>query len=174
MTGRILLLAMLSLALACNGEPPPEADEPPVLAFDTARVRLVAGVETTHVLVELAKSDEQHRLGLMERRHLADTAGMLFLYPADQPATAGFWMFRTRIPLDIAFVDSSGTIRAIKHMVPCTATLVEGCPSYPPNVPYRAALEMNAGYFARHKLAPGGRVVLTDTSQGVSGTAQRR
>jgi hypothetical protein len=31
-------------------------------------------------------------------------AGMLFVYDSTQPGNAGFWMYRTRIPLDIAFV----------------------------------------------------------------------
>jgi uncharacterized membrane protein (UPF0127 family) len=77
-------------------------------------------------------------------------------------------MFRTRIPLDIAFVDSLGVIASIKQMVPCTATLAEGCPSYPPDVPYRAALEVNAGYFARHNLTIGSRLILADTAHVVS------
>jgi uncharacterized membrane protein (UPF0127 family) len=74
-------------------------------------------------------------------------------------------MFRTRIPLDIAFLDSLGVIRAIVNMVPCTATIVAGCPTYPPTVPYRAALEVNAGYFTRHRMAVGSRVILSDTSR---------
>ncbi|MEO8620541.1 MAG: DUF192 domain-containing protein [bacterium] len=164
--GRFIQLAIAASLFACNAAPK-DADEPPVLSFDVARVRLAKGADTTLLHVELAKTPEQQTLGLMERRHLADTSGMLFLYSADQPASAGFWMFRTRIPLDIAFVDSTGSIVNISHMVPCTSTLAEGCPSYPPNAPYRAALEVSAGYFARHKLALGDRVMLGDSSQGV-------
>ena len=113
-------------------------------------MRLVAGADTIHLRVELATTSQEQTLGLMERRQLADSAGMLFVYSAEQPATAGFWMFRTRIPLDIAFIDSLGTIVAVRHMVPCTSTLAEGCPWYAPDVPYRAALEVGAGYLAQH------------------------
>lgn len=73
-------------------------------------------------------------------------------------------MFRTRIPLDIAFVDSLGTVRAVQHMVPCPSTLAQGCPTYEPGAPYRAALEVNAGYLARHGIGVGSRIVLADTS----------
>ncbi len=166
--GRVLTLTVASCALACNASSQ-DSDEEPAMAFSVARVRLVAGADTSHLLVELAIRSEQHTMGLMERRQLADSAGMLFLYSVEQPATAGFWMFRTRIPLDIAFVDSLGVIAAIKEMVPCTATIADGCPSYPPNVPYRAALEVNAGYFARHNLTIGSRLILSDTSQLLSG-----
>jgi len=161
---RVTSIAVASCVLACNAAPQ-DASDTSVLPFSVARVRLVAGADTTYLRVQLATRSDQQSLGLMERRHLADSAGMLFLYRVDQPATAGFWMFRTRIPLDIAFVDSLGTIGAIKHMIPCTATLAEGCPSYPPDVPYRAALEVNAGYFTQHKLTIGSRLILSDTSR---------
>ena len=139
------------------------------LSFASAPIRLVTGTDTIQLLVELAETPDQRTLGLMERKHMADTAGMLFLYPSDQPATAGFWMFRTRIPLDIAFVDSTGTVRAIRQMAPCPATLARGCPTYDPGVPYRAALEVNPGVLARHKIEVGtGRVLLADTSKKLS------
>jgi uncharacterized membrane protein (UPF0127 family) len=166
-----LALTVASCALACNASSQ-DADEKPLMSFSVAKVRLIAGADTTRLRVELATRSEQHTMGLMERHQLADSAGMLFLYKLEQPATAGFWMFRTRIPLDIAFVDSLGVIVAIKQMVPCTATLAEGCPSYPPDVLYRAALEVNAGYFARHNLTIGSRLVLSDTSQLVAASGR--
>jgi uncharacterized membrane protein (UPF0127 family) len=168
---RVMTLAFASSVWSCH-DAPQDADDTSVLPFDVARVRLVTPTDTTYLRVELATSSEQQSLGLMERHQLADTAGMLFLYPVDQPATAGFWMFRTRIPLDIAFLDSLGQIVAIKQMVPCTATLAEGCPSYPPSVPYRAALEVNAGYFARHRLTLGSRLILSDTATAKSSHAR--
>lgn len=161
------MIALALCATACNAAPQ-DAAEPPVMRFSVARVRLVAGADTIPLRVELASTSEQQTMGLMERTRLADSAGMLFLYRTDQPANAGFWMFRTRIPLDIAFLDSLGAIVSMKHMIPCTSTLAAGCPSYPPDAPYRAALEVNAGYFAQHKLAIGSRLILSDTSRVVS------
>ena len=160
-----VLLALPALLAACGSTDKEEAESPPVLAFAVAPIRLVAGTDTLTLVAELAENDQQRALGLMERRHLADSAGMLFLYPADTSADAGYWMFRTRIPLDIAYVDSTGVIRSIQHMVPCPTDLAAGCPTYPPGVRYRAALEVNAGYLARHKLGLGARVILADTSR---------
>ncbi len=158
-----LLLGPVLAALGCGSQERSEADSAPVLPFASAPLYMFAGADTVRLWAQVARSADQQTLGLMERRHLADTAGMIFLYPSEQPPSAGFWMFRTRIPLDIAFADSLGTIRAIQHMVPCPTDLAQGCPSYAPGVPYRSALEVNAGYFARHGLDIGSRIGLPDT-----------
>ena len=142
-----------------------DAAPPPSLRFDTTVVRIVTRADTIRLAVELAVSTEQKTTGLMERRHLPDSAGMLFVYDSLQPPDAGFWMYRTRIPLDIAFIDASGRIRAIKQMAPCEAPLAEGCPSYPPGVPYQYALEVNAGFFARRGVAVGDSVGVAAASR---------
>ena len=128
------------LAVACGEKPEPATDEH-VLSFDSATVRLVHQRDTARLSLELARDSAQRTMGLMERTHLADSAGMLFLYDSTQGADAAYWMYRTRIPLDIAFLDSAGVVRATLGMVPCTATLIGGCPNYPPGVPYRYALD---------------------------------
>jgi uncharacterized membrane protein (UPF0127 family) len=161
----VCILALLASMMACGSRESVDSDTIAVLKFTVAPMRLVAGTDTIHLATELAVSADQQSLGLMERRQLADTAGMLFVYPSEQPASAAFWMFRTRIPLDIAFVDSAGVVRAIQHMVPCPTDFSAGCPTYPPGVPYRAVLEVNGGFLARHKLDLGSRIILADTSQ---------
>jgi uncharacterized protein len=135
-----------------------DAATQPAMRFESAPIRIITRNDTVRLAVELAASGEQKTTGLMERRHLPDTAGMLFVYDSLQPPDAGFWMYRTRIPLDIAFLDASGRVRAIKQMVPCETTLPEGCPTYPPGVPYQYALEVNAGFFARRRVAVGDSV----------------
>jgi uncharacterized membrane protein (UPF0127 family) len=113
-------------------------------------------------VLELAVSADQQHLGLMERRHLAERAGMLFVYDSLQPADAGFWMYRTRLPLDIAFLDATGVVRSIRTMVPCTTTLPEGCPTYAPGTRYRYALEVNAGALKRWNVDTGVRLLVED------------
>jgi uncharacterized protein len=165
MSVRLQRFAALAIALAigcAKSGSDVAGDTTRVMAFDTATVRLATRRDTLRLSLELARDTAQRTMGLMERRHLAENAGMLFVYDSTQGADAAFWMYRTRIPLDIAYLDSTGVIRSILGMVPCSATLIQGCPSYPPGVPYRYALEMNAGFFARKSIVAGDRLVVGD------------
>lgn len=163
---RMFTAVALTFAIAaCDGEPAAEADSSTyavAVAWDTTTIRLATQSDTIPLRVELATTREQQTMGLMERRALAADAGMLFVYDSIQPPDAGFWMYRTRIPLDIAFADSAGVIRAIRSMVPCETTLPEGCPVYAAGVPYRYALEVNAGYFRQRGAGVGDRLLVAE------------
>lgn len=160
------LLATGALVAACSSHGDTQSGDQyaHLIPFDTATIRLVGKSDTARLTVELAESEPQHTMGLMERRSLAPDAGMLFIYPNVQSDSSAFWMFRTRIPLDIAFVDSTGVIRTVLTMAPCDSPLAQGCPSYPAGARFLAALEVNAGYFAKQHLAVGDRVILGDTT----------
>jgi uncharacterized membrane protein (UPF0127 family) len=161
-TTTALTLTPLALAM-CRGETRnDDTNYDHVMSFDTTRMRLARTNDTLALHVELAVKPEQQSMGLMERRRLASNAGMLFVYDSTQAPDASFWMYRTRIPLDIAFADSAGVIRSIRSMAPCPTDLPQACPNYRPDVPYRYALEVNAGYFARHRIVVGNTLVLSD------------
>lgn len=166
------MLVLVSLA-ACHKDQPADdsAQYAHLVAFDTASMALVAGHDTSRLHVELATTETQQRMGLMERRHLDPNAGMLFVFDTTQSPDAGFWMYRTRIPLDIAFMDSTGVVRATRTMAPCQSELIEGCPSYAPNAPYRYALELNSGYLASHHVGVGAVAVLPVARGSASGSA---
>jgi uncharacterized protein len=89
--------------------------------------------------------------GLMFRDSLPEDRGMLFVF--EQPKTASFWMRNTKIPLSIAYVDSTGKILEIESMKPFDETVV---PSVSDQVSY--ALEVNQGWFGRHGIAPGAKI----------------
>lgn len=139
-------------------------DYPPAVPFDTATAYLVTATDSITLRVDIADTDDRRAFGLMDRDGLDDDAGMIFLYDVQQPGSSGFWMYRTRIPLDIAFVDGAGRIVAIRHMEPCTsrerARCEEMASGYNPGVPYYGALEVNSGYFAEHGVSVGDRVVV--------------
>jgi len=132
-------------------------------AFDIADIEIRTRDKTIPLAVEIAASADQRATGLMGRARLAPNAGMLFLYPESQPPESGFWMYRTRIPLDIAFLETNGRIVAIDTMTPCASANPSRCPPYLAGVEYSGALEVNKGFYARHDVGVGDRVIRSDT-----------
>lgn len=64
--------------------------------------------------IEVAADDESRALGLMYRESLPTMAGMLFVYPSAR--RVGFWMKNTLIPLDMLFIDATGTVTGVHEM----------------------------------------------------------
>ncbi|SDN79434.1 DUF192 domain-containing protein [Vreelandella arcis] len=112
--------------------------------------------------VEVAETVSQRQRGLMGRERLPESSGMLFRFKREQSANNAFWMYRTLIPLDIAFIDSDGRIVAINTMPPCESSSPSDCPSYPAGAAYHSALEVNAGYFAERGIQVGDCVSIPD------------
>lgn len=156
----VLLLPLLS---ACGGDEdaePPVTRENPVVPLDTGTVFIETSSDTFQLSVEIAETPNQRQIGLMERLQMPEEEGMIFLHYEESDASAGFWMFRTRIPLDIAYLDRDGSIVAIRQMEPCTSQYVAGCPTYAAGVPFWGALEVNRGYFEGRGIGIGDRVTL--------------
>jgi hypothetical protein len=165
-------MAVIAVMLpACDGSeaaprppgPSPAAvadPAPTAVSFDTATLTFVTGSDTIAMPVEIAESADQRAYGLMDRDELHPDAGMIFLYDQMQNEDTGFWMYRTRFPLDIAFFDGAGRIQAVRQMIPCMSTDAAQCVGYAAGVPYFGAVEANRGYFARRAIGVGDRIVL--------------
>jgi uncharacterized membrane protein (UPF0127 family) len=160
MTLKRLIITLASLIACSNGAPATDSQWTSPVAFDTGTVHILTNGDSLELTVEIARTSDQRAFGLMTRPSLDSLSGMLFLYEARQDSSGGFWMFRTLIPLDIAFMDSTGTIVTIRSMEPCTSPNPEWCPEYAPDAAYWSALEVNRGFFARHGIAEGHRVRL--------------
>lgn len=120
----------------------------------------VTGSNTINVSLELAQSPQERRKGLMGREALAATSGMLFRYQEQQSPNHGFWMYQTLIPLDIAYLNENGVIGNIQQMEPCASSSGTRCPSYPAEVAFVSAVEMNAGFFESNGIRSGDRLKL--------------
>lgn len=147
------LAIVLALIAACDRTPDetPEATPYENLGnFEKGAVEIITAVDTLKLTVEIASTPGQQQLGLMERTTLGENSGMIFIYETPQDTLGGFWMYRTRIPLDIAFIDSAGRIVTIHTMQPCASPNASLCPSYRPTAPFLHALEVNSGYFQGH------------------------
>ena len=98
--------------------------------------------------IELADTAQTRARGLMHRESLPRGTGMLFVY--DRPQSVSFWMRNTLIPLDIIFLDGTGTVaRVHENAVPLDETSIPGGDAI------QFALEINAGLSAAFGIAPG-------------------
>ena len=151
---RFSLIALALMAASGCSEPEPPYVSP--VTFDTATAWIRVAADSTPLLIEVARTSAQKSFGLMARPALDSASGMIFLYDAAQPDTNGFWMWRTRMPLDIAFLDSAGVVLRVLSMEPCPSDMyASACDTYVPRVAYWSALEVNKGWFARHGVGEG-------------------
>ena len=91
--------------------------------------------------VELAITPDERKMGLKQRKNLAENQGMLFIY--SEPQIISFWMKQTLIPLDILFFDSNGQLlEAFDTVPPCTTS---PCKRYTNQKPSQFVLEIPAG-----------------------------
>ncbi len=103
--------------------------------------------------VEIADTENARQKGLMYRMSLAENSGMLFIFEKDKRLS--FWMKNTYIPLDIAFIDSSGVITDIMQMKPLDISVF-----YNSSTEVRYALEVNQWWFQKHGIKPGSKIGL--------------
>jgi uncharacterized membrane protein (UPF0127 family) len=102
--------------------------------------------------VERATTVGERARGLMFRRNLPQTHGMLFLY--DPPQNIGMWMRNTYIPLDMVFIDATGRVHRIEtHTQPFSTDLI------PSGGDVAGVLELNAGQADEIGLKPGDAVI---------------
>jgi hypothetical protein len=86
--------------------------------------------------------------------------GMIFVF--DHEHELSFWMKNTIIPLDIAYVNSQGTVVQTYTM----AALDDRPGRYPSGQPARYAIEVNAGVWRRIGLKRGDQVEIPSTLPG--------
>ncbi len=102
-------------------------------------------------LVEVARTEEEKKIGLMFRKTLAKNAGMLFLYKRE--ALRLMWMKNTFIPLDILFIDKKGVIkRVVQRTVPHSLATISSRQSV------LAVLELRGGITSSLDIKKGDRI----------------
>ncbi|MCD6027116.1 MAG: hypothetical protein K0R08_1635 [Solimicrobium sp.] len=104
------------------------------------------------IQAEMATTQAQRQVGLMNRKELSQNEGMMFIF--DFPAIQCMWMKNTLIPLSVAFMNEDNVILNIEEMQP------QSDQSHCALKPALKALEMNAGWFKRKNIKPGSKIEL--------------
>lgn len=101
--------------------------------------------------IEVVDNEAETTQGLMYRKSMPDSCGMLFVFPDSQERS--FWMKNTYIPLDILYLDSQKQILTIQaNRTPFSE---EAIPSLKEA---QYVLEVNAGYCQRNGIQQGDKV----------------
>ena len=114
------------------------------------RIEVQIGAQSFRV--EVARTPEQKRQGLMNRKSLGDREGMIFVYESDQHLA--FWMKSTTIPLTLAFLSKDGEIMQIEQLKPLSLKSVVS------ERAVRYGLELPAGVLEELGVQVGDRVRL--------------
>lgn len=144
MTGKGLVGVVLTmLALAWAGAATAECRD--------GKLQVRGAFGQASFAVEIADDDGERAQGLMHRASMPRFSGMLFVF--DRPERAVFWMENTLIPLDMLFIDATGTVQQIhRNAVPLDRTAIDGGPDV------LFVLEINGGMAARLGLSPGDQI----------------
>lgn len=113
---------------------------------------LVTAAGERAIEVEVAETLQEKAVGLMFRRSLPESSGMLFPYEAPQEVT--MWMRNTFIPLDMVFIRADGVVHRIEAR---TEPLSER--TIASRGPVTAVLELAGGVAEKLGLRPGDHIL---------------
>ena len=109
-------------------------------------------IEKENLCVELAISQREKSKGLMYRKDLSDSDGMLFIWKnADKRC---MWMKNTYIPLDLGFFREDMTLIEVRDLSP--RSLISVCSSEPA----KYAIELPKGWFSSNNIKNNSKLAL--------------
>lgn len=106
------------------------------------------GNQKIKIDIEIADTEYELQLGLMNRKDMKEDQGMLFIFPRQE--IRSFWMRNTLISLDMLFVNDKKKIVTIQKN-----TKVLSDQSYRSNEPALYVVEVLAGFTDRHNIQVG-------------------
>jgi uncharacterized membrane protein (UPF0127 family) len=113
----------------------------------------------TRLEIEIADDSYQRAQGLMFRKSMPDTRGMLFTFETAEEQS--FWMRNTYIPLDILYINDKLEVVSIQKNC---ATLSDK--PLPSGKPAQYVVEINAGLSDKLGIKPGSKVAWVNQVTG--------
>ncbi|MCX6256307.1 MAG: DUF192 domain-containing protein [Bacteroidia bacterium] len=160
---KYFIFSILSLILACTGnkEKQPDNSIPPRFVSpaeprfkkegNLSFIGSKTGKSKKDIDIEIADNENRQMQGLMYRKSMLDSQGMLFVFSKQQMQS--FWMKNTFIPLDIIFADENGMIVTIqKNTTPLSEKSI---PSFKPAL---YVVEVNAGFSDKYNIEEGDNI----------------
>jgi uncharacterized membrane protein (UPF0127 family) len=131
-----MAMAIAALVAACTQQGTALGRSP--AGLEQVPLTVTSGTQVHKFQVEVARTQDEQRQGLMNRPSLAPDRGMIF--PYDEAQDLGFWMKNTLIPLDMIFIRADGRIARIEaNTVPFSLEMVSA------GEPVTAVLEIAGG-----------------------------
>ena len=135
----IALSTLLGVFVSCRAQKPSVSVQ--LLTADAQPLSPV-------IQAELAVSASEKQLGLMYRKQLGETEGMLFIFPDE--SLRSFWMKNTYVELDIIFLDAALRVVSIsERATPLTETKRSS------TAPAKYVLEVRGGLSKTWGVGPG-------------------
>ena len=123
----------------------------PLLASSDKQCSSIS-IEKVNLCVELAISQKEKSKGLMYRKDLSNSDGMLFIWK--NAGKRCMWMKNTYISLDLGFFREDMTLIEVKNLFPRSLDSV--CSSEPA----KYALELTKGWFSSNNIKNNSKLVL--------------
>lgn len=122
-------------------------------AFSRSTLQIATPDAKLHKIdVWIADNDVRRTRGLMFVDQLADDAGMLFIYPQEQPIS--MWMKNTHLSLDMLFVNADGRVhRVVTNTKPMSLATISS------DGDVLAVIELKAGSAERLNIHAGAQVI---------------
>lgn len=99
-------------------------------------------IEEKTYQLRIADTRKSRAKGLMNREFLGKNQGMLFIFPKE--GNYSFWMFQTKIPLKIIWLDENWRIVHTENKaIPCQEENPLKCPTYNSPKPAKYVVEIN-------------------------------
>ena len=111
---------------------------------DEIGLTIVTLPDGTRIRAETMRDDIELIKGMMFRETLPAGRGMLFIHPEED--IFHYWMYQTKIPLDIIWMDHDRRVVEMSlDTPPCQATNAKDCANYGGSYKSKYVLELNAG-----------------------------